>query len=193
MIIGVLMTAVLYQYHNIDTWEDLQLISIFSLFLIVFILYIIIMRKLILILSIKYPKFYKLERKHIISSVSIILTSILMRILELGLYGIDPVKEALKTRYQDRGWLYPITLLLFLSTTTIMQISAVLFQLRNYIQQMTLIQRYKATIISNRRSSNVNGSDQASLMRFQEDSHSSVQVQRVNVIEENEDAPVALN
>ena len=190
LIIGVLMTAILYQRHNIDTWEELQLISIFSLFLIVFILYIIILRKLILILSIKYPEFYKLERKQIISSVSIILASILMRILELGLYAIDPVKEALKTSYQDRGWLYPITLLLFLSTTTIMQISAVLFQLRKYIYQMTLIQRYKATTSGNRRSSKINSSDEASLMRFQEDSNSTVQ--RKTGIEQNDDVDVAV-
>ena len=90
-------------------------------------LYIIISRKLILILSKKYPTFYKQEKNHIIASVCIILASILMRIIENVLYGINSIKEELKLSYANFTWLYPITLLVFLSTTTIMQISAVLF------------------------------------------------------------------
>lgn len=78
-------------------------------------------------MSNKYPEFYQLERKHIIASVSIILASILMRIIEHGLFSIDSYREALQESYLNNSWLYPITLLMFLTTTTIMQLSAVLF------------------------------------------------------------------
>jgi hypothetical protein len=54
---------------------------------IIFILYAIILRKLILILSKKYPKFYQEERKHIILTISIILASILIRIIKFALFS----------------------------------------------------------------------------------------------------------
>ena len=58
MILGVLLTAIIYKYHGIEIWEELQYISMFFMFLIVFVLYIIIMRKLIIIMRNKYPEFY---------------------------------------------------------------------------------------------------------------------------------------
>jgi len=85
MIIAVLMIAILNKDNDIQTWKEVQTITVASFFLIVFIFYIIILRKLILILSIKYPKFYLQEKKHIITTVSIILASNLMKIIELGL------------------------------------------------------------------------------------------------------------
>jgi hypothetical protein len=59
------------------------------------------MRKLMFIMSKKYPEFYNRERKHIITNVSIILASILMRIIEHGLFSIDTVREELKDSYKN--------------------------------------------------------------------------------------------
>ena len=78
-------------------------------------------------LSNKYPEFYKRERYQIITSVSFILASILMRIVEYGLFSMKSVKEALEESYKNNPWLYPIILLVLGATTTIMQTSAVLF------------------------------------------------------------------
>ena len=97
------------------------------MFLIILALYIIIFRKLIFTLSRKYPKFYQQERKHIISTISIILASIGMRIVKFGLFSIDSFNKEIQKSYNEFTWLYPLTILVFLCTTTLMQISAVLF------------------------------------------------------------------
>ena len=96
LITGVLMTSIMYKFRFTSNWLEFQLISNCSLFLVVFILYIIILRKLIFKLSNKYPEYYKRERSQIITSVSFILASIFMRIVEYGLYSIGSIKEELE-------------------------------------------------------------------------------------------------
>ena len=130
-----------YDYTNeeMNFLGKLENKGILSMFTTVFILYIIVLKKLISTLSKKYPKFYQQERKHIIITTSIILASILMRIIRFALFSTEFFSNDVEESFEKATLLHPMVIFVFLCTTTLMQISAVLFQLRKYILQMKKI------------------------------------------------------
>jgi hypothetical protein len=100
LVIIVLLASFVYGYAYFHvSLGKLENIGIASMFLIVFILYIIVLRKLIFTLSKKYPKFYQQERKHILTTTSIILASIGMRIIRFALFSTEFFSDAMEESY----------------------------------------------------------------------------------------------
>ena len=80
---------------DVKHWMNFQQISNSSIFILFFIVYIIILRRLTTRLKSQYPKFYEKERKSIVITNSIIIVSILLRITLNIVLSIDDVNKAL--------------------------------------------------------------------------------------------------
>ena len=121
-----LLRAAYSEINDIGKWYYLEAFTINWLLLIAFIFYIIVLRLVISKASKKFPKFYKEERKYIISTLCIILTSFAMRMLKFYLFDLDSFNDMINKSLTEFSWFLPMIILVFLCTTTLLQIFAVL-------------------------------------------------------------------
>ena len=121
-----LLRAAYSEINDIGKWYSLEAFTINWLLLIAFIFYIIVLRLVISKASKKFPKFYKQERKYIISTLCIIFTSFAMRMVRRFLFSLDSFLHMINESYYGFTWFYPIVILVFICIPTLLQISGVL-------------------------------------------------------------------
>jgi hypothetical protein len=112
MILIILLIKISFEKNEVNEEIDnvalIQSISISVFYFAFLVVYIIIFRFLTTRLSRKYPKFYEKERRNIIITNSLIISSMLFRIILTICYSIKTFNDAMKLSFRDATWFYPI-------------------------------------------------------------------------------------
>lgn len=116
---------------TINTIHSVSNSTIFSIFLVI---YIIILRLLTTRLKKEYPKFYFKERKIIIVANSMIIISIIFRIILNICYAIDSFNDSINKSIEKKTWFFPIVQLISVLIINLMPIAAILYQLNNALK-----------------------------------------------------------
>lgn len=138
---GSIIIGLSLNFNNagIRLWYDVKSIVTIICFSIFLIVYLVVFGVLIVRLKAQYPNFYKMQNKRIFTVASLLIFSMLSKILIQSIYSVNIFFNSLDESLRQDTWLFPLVEIFSLSTCIILPLCVMTYSLMQTLTERKIM------------------------------------------------------